>query len=145
MANSLGRNFHIVLAVVVAVGLGYMVWLWHPNRPAPATPEEAAWEIFSVGVATMIYLAIQGAATFAQPVGSERRILIDLLFSTLPLLVFGYAVIDWGRGSLQMTIIQWMTLGLWSLAAAIDVVVFSLFSLRVIRRSPEISVSQGTQ
>ena len=78
------------------VGLAYMVWFWHPTHPQPSTPEAAAWHIFIVALAVMIYLAIQATATLAMPVGSERRILTDLLFSMLPLLVFGYALIDWG-------------------------------------------------
>jgi len=140
MANTLARNFHFIVAILSAVWLGYMVWFWHPTHPQPATPEAAAWHIFIVALAAMIYLAIQATATLAMPVGSERRILTDLLFSMLPLLVFGYALIDWGRGNLEMTIFQWMTLNLWGLAAAIDVVLFSWFSLRVMRRSPEISL-----
>jgi hypothetical protein len=139
----MGRNFHIVIAVVATIVLVYMVWFWHPSSPEAVTPEIAAWKIFIVSAAALVYLAIQAVATIAQPVGSERRILVDLLFSSLPLLVFGYATIDWARGSLQLSIFQWMTLGLWGLTAAIDVIVFSLFSLRVIRRSPEISVGRS--
>jgi hypothetical protein len=33
MANTLGRNFHFILSVLAAVGLGYMVWFWHPTHP----------------------------------------------------------------------------------------------------------------
>jgi hypothetical protein len=140
MANTLARNFHYVVAVLAAVWLAYMVWFWHPTHPQPATAEAAAWHIFIVALAVMIYLAIQATATLAMPVGSERRILTDLLFSLLPLLVFAYALIDWGRGNLEMTIFQWMTLCLWGLAAGIDVVIFTWFSMRVMRRSPEISL-----
>ena len=143
MTNTLGRNFHFILSVLAAAVLGYMVWFWHPTHPQPATPEAAAWHIFIVSVAAMIYLAIQAAATLAQPVGFERHILTDLLFSLLPILVFGYALIDWARDNLEMTIFQWMTLSLLGLAAAIDVVSFSWFSLRVMRRSPEISLHRG--
>ena len=143
MANTLARNFHFIVSILAAVGLGYMVWFWHPTHPQPATPEAAAWHIFIVALAAMIYLAIQATATLAMPVGSERRILTDLLFSMLPLLVFGYALIDWGRGNLEMTIFQWMTLCLWGLAAGIDVVIFTWFSMRVMRRSPEISLHRG--
>ena len=143
MANTLARNFHYIVSILAGVGLGYMVWFWHPTHPQPATPEAAAWHIFIVALAVMIYLAIQATATLAMPVGSERRILTDLLFSMLPLLVFGYALIDWGRGSLEMTIFQWMTLCLWGLAAGIDVVIFTWFSMRVMRRSPEISLHRG--
>jgi len=143
MANTLARNFHFIVSILAAVGLGYMVWFWHPTHPQPATPEAAAWHIFIVALAAMIYLAIQAAATLAMPIGSERRILTDLLFSLLPLLVFGYALIDWGRGNLEMTIFQWMTLCLWGLAAGIDVVIFTWFSMRVMRRSPEISLHRG--
>jgi len=143
MANTLARNFHYIVSILAGVGLGYMVWFWHPTHPQPATPEAAAWHIFIVAFAVMIYLAIQATATLAMPVGSERRILTDLLFSMLPLLVFGYALIDWGRGSLEMTIFQWMTLCLWGLAAGIDVVIFTWFSMRVMRRSPEISLHRG--
>ncbi len=138
----MGRNFHIVLAVVATFLLVYLVWFWHPSSPE-VSPEMAAWKIFFVSALALVYLAIQAVATIAQPVGSERRILVDLLFSALPLIVFGYATIDWGRGNLQLSIFQWMTLGLWGLTAAIDVIVFSLFSLRVIRRSPEISVGRS--
>ena len=143
MANTLARNFHYIVSISAGVGLGYMVWFWHPTHPQPATPEAAAWHIFIVALAAIIYLAIQATATLAMPVGSERRILTDLLFSMLPLLVFGYALIDWGRGNLEMTIFQWMTLCLWGLAAGIDVVIFTWFSVRVMRRSPEISLHRG--
>jgi hypothetical protein len=140
MANTLARNFHYVVSILAGVGLAYMVWFWHPTHPQPATPEAAAWHIFIVALVVMIYLAIQATATLAMTVGSERRILMDQLFSLLPLLVFGYALIDWGRGNLEMTIFQWMTLCLWGLAAGIDVVLFTWFSMRVMRRSPEISL-----
>ena len=143
MTKTLARNFHYIVSILAGVGLGYMVWFWHPTHPQPATPEAAAWHIFIVALAVMIYLAIQATATLAMPVGSERRILSDLLFSMLPLLVFGYALIDWGRGNLEMTIFQWMTLCLWGLAAGIDVVIFTWFSMRVMRRSPEISLHRG--
>ena len=143
MTKTLARNFHYIVSILAGVGLGYMVWFWHPTHPQPATPEAAAWHIFIIALAAMIYLAIQATATLAMPVGSERRILTDLLFSMLPLLVFGYALIDWGRGNLEMTIFQWMTLCLWGLAAGIDVVIFTWFSMRVMRRSPEISLHRG--
>ena len=117
MTNTLGRNFHFILSVLAAAVLGYMVWFWHPTHPQPATPEAAAWHIFIVSVTAMIYLAIQAAATLAQPVGSERHILTDLLFSLLPILVFGYALIDWARDNLEMTIFQWMTLGVVTLSS----------------------------
>jgi hypothetical protein len=143
MTKTLAPNFHYIVSIFAGVGLGYMVWFWHPTHPQPATPEAAAWHIFIVALAAMIYLAIQATATLAMPVGSERRILSDLLFSMLPLLVFGYALIDWGRGNLEMTIFQWMTLCLWGLAAGIDVVIFTWFSMRVMRRSPEISLHRG--
>jgi hypothetical protein len=138
----LSRNFHIVLAVLATLVLVYLVWFWYPTRPE-VSPEVAAWKIFFVSAAALIYLAVQAVATIAQPVGSERRILVDLLFSAMPLIVFGYATLDWARGNLDLSVFQWMTLGLWGLTAAIDVIVFSLFSLRVIRRSPEISVGRG--
>lgn len=140
--SPISRNFHILLAVVATLALIYLVWFWYPSRPE-VSPEVAAWKIFFVSAAALIYLAIQAVATIAQPVGSERRILVDLLFSLMPLIVFGYAGLDWARGNLQLSIFQWMTLGLWGLTAAIDVIVFSLFSLRVIRRSPEISVGRS--
>ena len=102
MTKTLARNFHYIVSILAGVGLGYMVWFWHPTHPQPATPEAAAWHIFIVALAVMIYLAIQATATLAMPVGSERRILTDLMFSMLPLLVFGYALIDWGRGNLEI-------------------------------------------
>lgn len=134
---------HQSTSIIAALGLVAMIWLWHPQQSPPKTPDAAAAHVFWVAVVTLIYLAVQAVATLSHPIGSERRVLVDIVLSSLPLLVVIYAVVDWARGSLQLNVFQTMSVTLWGLATLIDVIIFSLFALRIIRRTSEVSFGGG--
>jgi hypothetical protein len=129
------NGLHLVCAVSAAVVLALVVWVWHPSQPRPDTVEAAAYHIFWVALSTLIFLALQGYATLHTWVSTERRMLADILLSCSPLLVIGYGVLDFARGHLPLNLFQGMTLTLWGLASAIDVLIYSSFSLRVMRRA----------
>ena len=133
---------HLVCAVVAAVALGLLVWVWHPSQPRPDTVEAAAYHVFWVALSTLIYLAVQGYATLHTSAGGERRVLADILLSCSPLLVIGYGLLDFARGHLPLNLFQGMTLTMWGIASAIDVLIYSSFSLRIIRRSSELNINR---
>lgn len=128
------HNFHLVIAVLAAIVLAFAIWIRPHSFPDPVTPESAAEQMFVVGVGALIYLAIQAIAIIGQPYGSERRILLDMFFSALPLLVVIYAGLDASRGVLQLSVFEKMMLGLVALATVIDVSLFTWFALRIMRR-----------
>lgn len=134
---------HQSTSILAALGLIAMIWLWHPAQNVPKTAEQAASHIFWVAVITLVYLAVQAIATLSHPIGSERRVLVDIGLSALPLLVVIYALVDWTRGSLQPNLFQQMAMSLWGLATLIDTIIFSLFALRIIRRTSEVSFGGG--
>ena len=142
--SALMSFLHQSTSIIAAVGLIGMIWFWHPRQAAPLTPDAAAAHVFWVAVVTLIYLAVQAVATLSHPVGSERRVLVDMVLSSFPLLVVIYAMIDWARGSLALNVFQTMTVTLWGIATLIDVIIFSLFALRIIRRTSEVSFGGGS-
>ncbi len=135
------HNIHLIAAVLAALGLVSVIWIWPHILPPPETAQGAAEQMFVVSIAALIYLAIQAIAIIGQPFGSERRIIMDMIFSALPLLVIIYAMLDFSRGTLVLSIFEEMMLGLAGVAAIIDVTLFTWFALRILRRSPEITVS----
>ena len=135
------HNLHLLAAVLAALVLACLIWVWPHSLPLPQTAESAAEQMFMFSIGALIYLAIQAIAIIGQPFGSERRILLDMLFSALPLLVIIYAALDVSRGALELTVFEEMMLGLAALTAIIDVSLFTWFALRIMRRSPEITMS----
>jgi hypothetical protein len=136
------HSLHLVAALLAALGLAAVIWIWPHSIPQPDGAESAARQMFTVSIGVLVYLAIQAIAIIGQPFGSERRILLDMLFSLLPLIVIIYAEIDAARGALELSVIEQMMLGLAAVACVIDVGLFTWFALRIMRRSPEITMSR---
>ena len=84
-----------------------------------------------VGIAALIYVALQARAVLAQPRRGVVHSLIEILVSLLPLFVVGYAAVDWLRGSNPLSVFQVIVMAHATLATLIDVVIFTWFSLQL--------------
>lgn len=126
---------HQAVSVAAAAGLVYFIWVWQPLLERPATVEAAANHMFVVGLIALAYLACQSLGTLSYTRQSGWRLLFEFSLSMLPLLVLVYAGIDWSRGALKLNPFQIMTMTLIGFAVVIDVVIYSLVSQRIVKRS----------
>ena len=115
--------------IVFALLLWYVLWWGH--TPRVQTVEDAMLHVSWVGVIALVYVALQARAVLAQPRGGVMHSLIEILVSTLPLFVVGYAAIDWLRGNNELNVFQVIVMVQATLATLIDVVIFTWFSLRL--------------
>lgn len=117
-------------APIVFAGLLWWV-LWWGHTPNVNTVDAAMRHASWVGVAALIYVALQARAVLAQPRHGVMHSLIEILVSLLPLFVVGYAAVDWGRGSNPLSVFQVIVMVHATLATLIDVVIFTWFSLQL--------------
>ena len=117
-------------APLVFAGLLWWV-LWWGHTPNVETVDAAMRHVSWVGVAALIYVALQARAVLAQPRIGVMHSLIEILVSLLPLFVVGYAVIDWLRGGNPLSVFQVIVMVHATLATLIDVVIFTWFSLQL--------------
>ena len=117
-------------APIVFAGLLWWV-LWWGHQPNVQTVDEAMRHVSWVGVIALVYVALQARAVLAQPRGGVMHSMIEILVSLLPLLVVGYAFVDWLRGGNRLSVFQVIVMVQATLATLIDVVIFTWFSLRL--------------
>jgi hypothetical protein len=110
-----------------------LLWwvLWWGHTPQVETVEDAMRHVSWVGAFALIYVALQARAVLAQPRSGVVHALIEILVSLLPLFVVGYAAVDWLRGNAELNVFQVIVMVQASMAALIDVVIFTWFSLRL--------------
>lgn len=111
--------------------------LWGGYQAQLATPAEAMWSVFVAAAACMGYVFAQALAAAALPQRREAGPIGDVLVSLLPLLVVGYTLIDWMRDISDPEPFKVIVLLLASIAALIDLVVFTWYSIRLNRLTPD--------
>lgn len=119
--------------IVFALLLWYVLWWGH--SPQLETVDAAMWHVSWVGVIALIYVAMQARAVLAQPRSGVMHSMIEILVSLLPLLVVGYAFVDWMRGANTLSVFQVIVMAQAALAILIDVVIFTWFSMSLTRLS----------
>jgi len=119
---------------IVFSGLLWYV-LWWGHSPELKSVDEAMWHVSWVGTASLAYVALQARAVLAQPRSSVTHAMLEILVSLLPLLIVGYAFVEWARGLHPLTIFQVIVMVQGAFATLIDVVILTWFSMSLSRLS----------
>ena len=121
--------------IVLAGLLWWMLWWGH--TPNVQTVDEAMRHVSWVGIAALLYVALQARAILAQPQRGVMHSIIEILISLLPLFVVGFAMIDWMRGNKPLSVFQVIVMVQATMATLIDVIIFNWFALRLNKLSIE--------
>ena len=95
--------------------------------PTDGAMRHVSW----VGVAALVYVALQARSVLAQPRRGVVHSMIGFLVSLLPLFAVGFAFYDWVRGNHPLSVFQVIVMSQAALAALIDVVILNWFALRL--------------
>ncbi len=114
----------ILLSMIFAVLLLMIVLgKWQTDT---ATPTAAMWSVGWVGIAALLYSAINSFNALRHSLGQEPRLVyVGLLFSFLPLLVAAYSIAVWQYSPAKLTTFQIISMVFGGLAAFIDLILFS--------------------
>jgi hypothetical protein len=105
--------------LLMLIVLGY----W---RPDVETPTAAMWSIGWVGIAAVLYSALNSFNALRHSLGQTPRLVyVGLLFSFLPLLVAAYSIAVWQYSPAKLTTFQIISMLFGGLAALIDLMLFS--------------------
>lgn len=96
---------------------------WQPNTE---TAVAAMWSIGWVGIASILYSALNSFNALRHSLGQTPRLVyVGLLFSFLPLLVAAYSIAVWQYSPSKLTTFQIISMVFGGLAALIDLMLFS--------------------
>ena len=98
-------------------------------KPNGETADRAMWDVAVVGIAALIYSAINGLnAVRGSSDTSPRAVYMGLLSSVLPLLVAVYSIAVWQYSPTKLSTFQIIAMLFGGLAAIVDIVLFSWLS-----------------
>ncbi|MBX9864978.1 MAG: hypothetical protein K2Y42_19730 [Hyphomicrobium sp.] len=109
--------------------LWYVLWWGH--SPDLRTVDAAMWHVSGIGIVALFYVALQARSVLTQPRSGVAHAMIEILISLLPLFVVVYAFVDWMRGANALSVFQTIVMVQAIMATLIDVVIFTLFSLKL--------------
>jgi uncharacterized membrane protein len=89
------------------------------------------WHVSGIGIVALFYVALQARSVLTQPRSGVAHAMIEILISLLPLFVVVYAFVDWMRGANALSVFQTIVMVQAIMATLIDVVIFTLFSLKL--------------
>ena len=105
--------------LLMLIVLGY----W---RPDTETPLAAMWSVGWIGIAAILYSAVNSFNALRHSLGQTPRLVyVGLLFSFLPLLVAAYSIAVWQYSPAKLTTFQIIAMIFGGLAALIDLMLFS--------------------
>ena len=124
--------FRIVLSVLFSIFLFLIVRGYH--NPAAATAYAAMWNVGIVGLAALLYSALNSFDALRHALGQSTRVLYTgLLFSFLPLLVAVYSIAVWQYSPTKLSTFQIISMLFGGLAALADILLFTWLSFGHIR------------
>ena len=94
--------------------------------PDTETPRGAMWSVATIGIAALLYSAMNSFNALRHSMGHPPRLVyVGLLFSFLPLLVAAYSIAVWQYSPNKLTTFQIISMMLGGLAAVVDLLLFS--------------------
>ncbi len=127
--------FRVILAIVfagflLAIVRGYL-------DPSATTADAAMWNVAFVGLAALLYSALNSFNALRHSIEQSSRVVyVGLLFSILPLLVAVYSIAVWQYSPQKLSTFQIIAMMFGGIAAIIDLGLFSWLSFGTVRRAP---------
>ena len=119
--------FRGLLSIVFAAFL--LTIVFGVFKPAGGSADRAMWDVALVGIAALVYSAINGLnAVRGSASQSPRAVYLGLLSSILPLLVAVYSIAVWQYSPTRLSTFQIIAMLFGGLAAIVDIVLFSWLS-----------------
>ena len=98
-------------------------------KPTGGTMDRAMWDVAIVGIAALLYSAVNGMnAVRGSSSESPRGVYMGLLSSVLPLLVAVYSIAVWQYSPAKLSTFQIIAMVFGGIAAIVDIVLFSWLS-----------------
>lgn len=121
-------------ALLFAAALYFVLWGGHTANLASI--DAAIWSVFLAAAACFAYVFLQGISSAFLPQRREIGPLFDTLVSLIPMLVIGYTAIEWARAGGPPDAYKLVVLLMGAIATLIDLTVFTWFSIRLNRLTP---------
>ena len=103
-------------------------------KPNAATVDRAMWDVAIIGIAALLYSAVNGFNALRHSMGESSRVVyMGLILSFLPLLVAVYSIAVWQYSPARLSTFQIIAMVFGGLAAVVDVVLFSCLSFGQVR------------
>ena len=114
----------ILISVLFAVFMLLIVGGYH--LPDTSTPDKAMVSVGWVGIAALLYLAVNSFYALRHSLGQPARLVyVGLLFAFLPLLVAAYSIAVWQYSPARLTTFQIIAMLFGGVAALVDLLLFS--------------------